>query len=163
LSYRLFRAFMRGSHEGSLNAQSMKMADADCIRDVAERIVKQIAERGKCVIVGRGSAYYLQGRRDVFNVFVYAPEAEKMKRLQARGKSAAEAAQLIESVDRDRAAYIKRYFGVEWPDRQRFDLMINSTVGEDAVVETILDGVGRLERRMEAAAPASPPQKQAAP
>jgi cytidylate kinase len=162
LSYRLFRAFMRGSHEGSLNAQRMKMADADCIRDVAERIVKQIAERGKCVIVGRGSAYYLQSRRDVFHVFVYAPEAEKMKRLQARGKSAAEAAQLIGSVDRDRAAYIKRYFGVEWPDRQRFDLMINSTIGEDAVVETILDGVSRLERRMEAAAPASPPQKQAA-
>ncbi|HXX44223.1 MAG TPA: cytidylate kinase-like family protein [Candidatus Acidoferrales bacterium] len=152
LSYRLFRAFMRGSHEGSLNAQRMKMADADCIRDVAERIVRQVAERGNCVIVGRGSAYYLQSRRDAFHVFVYAPEAEKVKRLQARGKSAAEAAELIESVDRDRAAYIKRYFGVDWPDRQRFDLMINSTIGEDAVVDTILDSVSRLERRKAIAA-----------
>lgn len=162
LSYRLFRAFMRGSHEGSQNAQRIKMADADCIRDVAERIVKQIAERGNCVIVGRGSAYYLQNRRDAFHVFVYAPEEEKLQRLKARGKTAEEATQLIESVDRDRAAFIKRYFGVEWPDRQRFDLMINSTIGEDAVVDTILDSVSRLERRAAASASAAPVQKHAA-
>ena len=147
LFYRLFRAFMRGSFEGSLNAPRLKMADADCIREVTERIVKDVADRGRCVIVGRGSAYYLQNRSDAFHVFVYAPVEEKIRRLQADGKSAHEAAQLVESVDRDRAAFIKRYFGVEWPDRQRFDLMINSTVGVDAVVEAILDSVKRLETR----------------
>lgn len=152
LFYRLFRAFMRGSFEGSLNAPRLKMADADCIREVTERVVKGIAERGNCVIVGRGSAYYLQNRRDAFHVFVYAPFEEKVRRLQANGKSAHEAAQLIETVDRDRAAFIKQYFGVEWPDRQRFDLMINSTIGTDAVVEAILDGVERLNKRRVASA-----------
>ena len=161
LTYRLFRAFMRGSHEGSLNAPRMKMADADFIREVTERVVKQVAERGNCVIVGRGSAYYLQKRADAFHVFVYAPVEEKVRRLQAQGKTAQEAAQLIESVDRDRAAFIKQYFSVDWPDRQRFDLMINSTIGEDAVVETILDGVQRLEQRKPAAAPLSSASKQA--
>lgn len=158
LHYRLFRAFMRGSYEGSLNAPRMKMADADCIREVAERIVKRVAEAGNCVIVGRGSAYYLQDRRDTFHVFVYAPIEEKVRRLQASGKTESEAAQLVETVDRDRAAFIKQYFGVEWPDRQRFDLMINSTIGEDAVVETILDSVDRLEKRR-AASPSSSPQQ----
>ena len=38
------------------------MADTDCIREVTERLVKRAAESGKCVIVGRGSAYYLQNR-----------------------------------------------------------------------------------------------------
>ncbi len=160
LTYRLFRAFMRGSHEGSLNAPRMKMADADCIREVTERMVKQVAERGNCVIVGRGSAYYLQKRADAFHVFVYAPVEEKVRRLQAQGKTAQEAAQMIESVDRDRGAFIKQYFGVDWPDRQRFDLMINSTIGEDAVVETILDGVQRLERRQATATPLSSAAKQ---
>jgi len=159
LFYRLFRAFMRGSYEGSLNAPRMKMADADCIREVAERVVKAVAERGRCVIVGRGSAYYLQNRPDAFHVFVYAPVEEKVRRLQAEGKTAHEAAQLIETVDLDRAAFIKQYFGVEWPDRQRFDLMINSTIGVDAVVETILDSVSRLEKRK--ASSASSTQKQA--
>lgn len=147
LYYRLFRAFMRGSHEGSLNAPRLKIADADCIREVTERIVRDVAERGQCVVVGRGSAYYLQNRRDAFHVFVYAPVEEKIRRVRADGKSEHEAAQLVETVDRDRGAFIKQYFGVEWPDRQRFDLMINSTIGEDAVAETILDSVSRLDRR----------------
>jgi cytidylate kinase len=159
LYYRLFRAFMRGSHEGSLNAPRLKIADADCIREVTERIVRDVAERGQCVVVGRGSAYYLQNRRDAFHVFVYAPVEEKIRRVRADGKSEHEAAQLVETVDRDRGAFIKQYFGVEWPDRQRFDLMINSTIGEDQVVETILDSVSRLERRR--AASVSSAQQQA--
>jgi len=156
LHYRLFRAFMRGSFEGSLNAPRLKMADADCIREVTERVVKRIAEKGNCVIVGRGSAYYLQDRKDAFHAFVYAPVEEKIQRLQRDGKSAQEAAQLVETVDRDRGAFIKQHFHVEWPDRHRFDLMINSTIGEDGVVDAILDGVHRLERRRTASTASTP-------
>jgi cytidylate kinase len=147
LYYRLLKAFMRGSHEGSLNAPRMKMADTDCIREVAERVVKQAAECGGCVIVGRGSAYYLQPRRDAFHVFIYAPLAEKIRRLRAQGKSESDAAHLAETVDRDRAAFIKQYFGVEWPDRSRFHIMLNSTMGADAAVQTILDSIALLEKR----------------
>src|SRR6202034_4155304 len=67
LFHRLLMAFMRGSHEGRLNAPRLKLADADWIREVAEGVVKSAAERGQCVIVGRGSAYYLQDRRDTFH------------------------------------------------------------------------------------------------
>jgi cytidylate kinase len=147
LFYRLFKAFMRGSFEGSLNAPRLKMADTECIREVTERVVKETADGGECVIVGRGSAYYLQSRRDTFHVFVYAPFDAKVRRLQASGKSANEALHLAETVDRDRAAFIKQYFGVEWPDRQRFHLMVNSSIGEDTTVQTILDSVTRLEKQ----------------
>lgn len=149
LYYRLLKAFMRGSHEGSLNAPRMKMADTDCIREVAERVVKEAAECGGCVIVGRGSAYYLQPRRDAFHVFIYAPFAEKVRRLRAQGKSESDAAQLAETVDRDRASFIKQYFGVEWPDRSRFHIMLNSTMGTDAAVQTILDTIALLEKRQQ--------------
>ena len=145
--YRLLKAFMKGSHEGSQNAPRLKIADAECIREVAERVVRSAAEKGQVVIVGRGSAYYLQERRDAFHVFIYAPFDEKVKRLKATGKTQAEAAQLAETVDRDRAAFIGQYFKVEWPDRHRFHLMINSTIGEDSVVETILNGIEMLNRR----------------
>ncbi|HEV3482690.1 MAG TPA: cytidylate kinase-like family protein, partial [Candidatus Acidoferrales bacterium] len=138
LYYRLFKSFMRGSFEGSLNAPRLKMADTDCIREVAERVVKDVAERGQCVIVGRGSAYYLQGRTDSFHAFVYAPLGEKVQRLRGTGKSEREAAQLAETVDLDRAAFIKQYFGVEWPERHRFHLMINSTIGTEAAVDLVL-------------------------
>ena len=115
LHYRLFRAFLRGSFEGTLNAQRVKMVDADCIREAAEKVVREAAGQGNCVIVGRGSAYYLQSNPDAFHVFVYAPFEEKIRRLRSMGKSEEEAHVLAETVDQDRAAYIRQYFKVEWP------------------------------------------------
>jgi cytidylate kinase len=109
--------------------------------------VKDAAQNGPCVIVGRGSAYYLQSRPDAFHVFVYAPFDEKVQRLQADGKSESEAAHLAETVDRDWEAFIHKYFGVEWPDRYRFHLMINSTLGEETAVETILNSITMLEKQ----------------
>ena len=147
LYYRLLKGFLHGSNEGSINAPQAKIADADCIREVAERVVRAAAEGGECVIVGRGSAYYLQNRPDTFHAFIFAPPEEKARRLQAAGKSRKEAIHLVESVDHDRAAFIKQYFGVEWPDRQKFHLMVNSTIGEESAVQMILDGVKLLEQQ----------------
>jgi len=146
LYYRLLRSFMRGSYEGSLNAPRLKIADTDCIRQVAETVVKSAAKDGRCVIVGRGSAYYLGDDPDAFHVFVYAPFGEKVRRLEAEGKSEKEAVQLVESVDSDRAAFIKQYFHVDWPERQRFHLMINSTIGLEGAVDTVLNGIALYEK-----------------
>ena len=75
----------------------------------------------------------------------------------ARGKSRSEAEQLADTVDRDRAAFIKQYFGVEWPDRHWFHLMINSALGEEAAVDAILNGMSRLDKRDAGSAP--PPHR----
>jgi cytidylate kinase len=145
--YRLLRSFMRGSFEGTLNAPRLKMVDADCIREVVRKIVPEIAEAGNCVIVGRGSAFYLGNRPDAFHVFIYAPFQERVRRLRSTGKSEKEAIELAETVDRDRADFIKRYFDVDWPGRHRFHLMVNSGMGDEAAVEIILDAVARLARQ----------------
>jgi cytidylate kinase len=136
---RLLKAFMRGSFEGSLNAPRLKMVDTDCVREVMQQILPEIADAGNCVIVGRGSAYYLGNRRDAFHVFIYAPFQEKVRRLQAKGNSEKQAMDLAETVDRDRADFIKRYFDVDWPGRHRFHLMVNSGAGDDVAVDIILD------------------------
>lgn len=145
--YRLFKSFLRGSFEGTVNAPRLKLVDADCIRDTAHAIVKEVAEAGDCVIVGRGAAYYLGERQDAFHVFIYAPFQEKVQRLQATGKSEAQAIELAETVDVDRAAFIKQYFNVDWPDRHRFHLMINSSLGDETAVETIVDTAERLSKQ----------------
>jgi cytidylate kinase len=123
------------------------MVDADCIRRMAHRVVLSAAEEGHGVIVGRGSAYYLSDRPDAFHVFVYASFDEKVRRLQAKGKTESEALELAETVDRDRAEYIKKYFDVEWPARHYFHVMINTGLGDDIAVETILHSVSILERQ----------------
>jgi cytidylate kinase len=145
LRYRLFKAFMKGSFEGSLNAPKLKIVDADCIKDVTRRLVTDIAREGNAVIVGRGASYHLHGHPDAFHVFVYAPFEEKVQRLRAGGKSEDEALDLAENVDIDRAAYIKQYFQLDWPSRQNFHVMINTTMGDERVVETILHSVGLLQ------------------
>jgi cytidylate kinase len=145
--YRLFKSFMRGSFEGSLNARRLKMVDTECVREVVMQILPEIAEKGNCVIVGRGSAYYLGERPDAFHVFVYAPFADRVRRLRSTGKSEKEAMELAETVDRERADFVKQYFDIEWPDRHRFHLMVNSGLGEDVAVDTILDAVALYTKR----------------
>src|SRR6266851_8620487 len=147
LHYRLFKAFLRGSFEGSLNEPRLRIADAESIRQVTEQLVRAAAAEGHAVIVGRGSAYYLRDRPDAFHVFIYAPFEEKVRRLQLEERTQAEAIQLAESVDRDRAAFIKEHFGIEWPARHFFHLMVNTTMGDEAVVQTILNGVATLEKK----------------
>ncbi len=139
--YRLLKSFMRGSFEGSLNARRLKMVDTDCVREVVQQILPNIADEGNCVIVGRGSAYYLRTRLDAFHVFIYAPFEERVRRLRSTGKTEKESIELAETVDRERADFVKQYFDIEWPDRHRFHLMVNSGIGEEAAVETILDSL----------------------
>ncbi len=146
ITYKLFKAFLRGSFEGSQNAPRMKIADAEGIRKITEKLVREAASQGNCVIVGRGSAYYLRDLPDAFHIFVFAPFEEKVKRVQQGGKSEEEAVQLVETVDEDRAAFIKEHFGIDWPARHFFHLMVNSTMGDEAVVQTVLDGLAANQR-----------------
>lgn len=147
LYYRLLKSFMRGSFEGSLIAPQLKVADAEGIRKVSEQLVRKAAAEGNCVIVGRGSAYYLRDRPDAFHIFVYAPFEEKVQRLQAAGKTEEDAVHLVETVDSDRKDFIKQHFGVEFPNRKFFHIMVNSTMGEEAVVQMILNGVAAIQKR----------------
>jgi cytidylate kinase len=147
-SYRLFKAFMRGSFEGTLNAPRMKLVDTDCVREVTQRIVMDVAEAGNCVIVGRGSAYYLRSRQDTFHVFIYAPFQDKVRRLQAIGKGETRAIELAQTVDVNRSAFIKEYFNVDWSERHHFQLMVNSTVGEEVAMETIIETAANLSKQL---------------
>jgi cytidylate kinase len=147
LYYRFFKTFLRGSFEGSQITPRIKMADAEGIRRVSEQLVRKAADEGNAVIVGRGSAYYLRDRPDSFHIFIYAPFDEKVHRLQQAGKSEEEAVQLVETVDRDRRDFIRQNFGVEFPSRHFFHLMLNSTMGEAVVVQTVLDGLSALQKR----------------
>jgi hypothetical protein len=70
-----------------------------------------------------------------------------VRRLQATGKSEKEGEELAETVDRDRADFIKRYFNLVWPARHCFHLMVNSGMGDDAAVDIILSAVDRYGKQ----------------
>src|SRR6516164_11083321 len=60
LYYRLFKSFLRGSFEGSINAHKLNLVDSENIVKLTERVVRHAASAGKCIIVGRGSQNFLQ-------------------------------------------------------------------------------------------------------
>jgi cytidylate kinase len=139
LYYRLFKSFLRGSYEGSINAHKLNLVDSENILTMTERVVQHAAKKGDSVIVGRGSQLFLRDRSDTLRVFLYAPRENKVRRLLSRGKTEKEAQELVDTVDRERAGFIEKYFHVEWPDRAVYHVMINTAVGDEAVVQTILN------------------------
>src|SRR5580698_2178753 len=109
LYYRLFKSFLRGSYEGSLNAHKLNLVDSESILKFTERVVQHAASSGNCVIVGRGSQHFLRNRQDTLRLFLYAPREDKVRRLLARGKSDTEARELVDTVDRERVDFIQKY------------------------------------------------------
>src|SRR6202167_6345934 len=137
LVYRLFKVFARGSYERALPLEGTASSfDTDQMVEVLRKVVEDVASRGNCVIVGRGSPYILRNRPDAFHVFVYAPDDEKVRRLQSIGQSEKEALHLVGKIDRERASFIRHYFGKEWPYRPLYNLMINSKFGDEYVIES---------------------------
>jgi cytidylate kinase len=139
LYYRLFKSFLRGSYEGSINAPKLNLVDSEAIVKITRSVVEHAAKRGDCVIVGRGSQQFLKDRPDTLRIFLYAPADDKVRRLLTRGNSEREAEQLIASVDRERADFIQKYFNVEWPDRAIYHAMFNTTIGDEVTVRMILN------------------------
>jgi len=142
---RLVKVFWRGSYERSMHLEHQPFGP-DRMVEVGEEVMRDIAERGNSVIVGRGAPYFLRERSDVFHVFLYAPRAEKLRRIRALGKSLEDAGDLVDTVDRERMLFIKHYFGADWPTRSLYHMMINTAVGDEHVVSMILQSMRILEQ-----------------
>lgn len=147
LFYRLAKVFARGSFERSLPVSGLEGLDADRMVELMQAVMERASSAGNCVIVGRGAPYFLRDRDDVFSVFVFAPLEEKLRRLKGIGMTEAKAVELISEIDSERATFVKKYYGKEWPTRSLYHLMINSKVGDDAAVRTIMTEITLLDER----------------
>jgi len=137
LLHRIAKAFWRGSYEQAMPFDESFVFDTERMVVLVQQIVAEVAEAGNCVIVGRGAPYILRRRKDALHVFLYATRGEKLRRLLAAGRSEAEAKTLLDTVDRERADFVRSYFGLEWPTRNFYHLMINTAAGDETVAGTI--------------------------
>ena len=130
LVHRLFQDFLRGAFEGGM-APSDRLHDAYArrIAAVSETAVNTALASGPSIIVGRGSQYFLRNRKDVFHVFLYATRDRKIRRLMARGASQDEAIDQVDTTDKARAAFIRQYIGLKWPEPYLYDGMFNTDRG----------------------------------
>ncbi len=135
--YRLAKTFWRGSNESSSSLGSQAF-DTDCMMAMMEEIAARIAKEGNAVVVGRGAPFFLREHPDAFHAFLYAPRVEKIRRLLESGSRESEAEDLVDRVDRERIAFVKHYFDADWPTRSLYHVMLNTAIGNEAVIETIL-------------------------
>ena len=123
------------------------MFDTDRMMAMMQETMNKIGNEGDAVIVGRGAPYFLRENPCAFHVFLYAPRSEKIRRIIATGCSEQDAIEQVETIDRERIAYVKHYFNADWPTRSLYHVMLNTAVGDKAVVQTILDTMRLVEGR----------------
>lgn len=111
--------------------------------------IKKIADEGPCVIVGRCADYALADRPNVVDLFIYADEASKVKRIMERyNLSEAKAKDMIIKKDKQRQSYYNYYSSKKWGRADSYDLCINSGVlGEEGTVNLIVQYVEDFEKK----------------
>jgi len=127
--------------EGIVSVSPSDLFDAETMAGLAQNMIQEAYQQGNCVIIGRGAQCVLQDHKDAFHVFIYAPWAERVARIQRRVPGKTDIEELIRSMDRQRADYIRTYFGCNWMDPHLYHLMICSGLGEDQVQSTIIEAL----------------------
>ena len=136
--YRVFKSFLRGAFEGGLPpTDRLELLDARRIATVSEAAVNHALSAGPCVIVGRGSQYFLRDRKDVFRTFLYASRAFKIHRLIIAGAPRDKAIADVDTIDIDRAAFVRKYLKLNWPERHLYQAMFNTEVGDSSVAQLL--------------------------
>lgn len=112
---------------------------ADTIFFTQMEIIRNIAEKEECVIVGRCSDYILRERKDCLNVFIYADEKDREKRiLQRYGENEKLAKKRISDKDSRRKTYYSHYTDRPWGMPQNYHICLNSSVlGEESCIDII--------------------------
>ena len=102
-------------------------------------VIKELAARGSCVIVGRCADYILKDFERRVSIFIRGTLEDKIDRaVKYYGLSPEKAAERIRKIDKSRTNYYKYYTSRQWGSMGHFDLAINTSfTGVESAVEII--------------------------
>ncbi len=114
---------------GLNNGYYSTMSNADELFIKEATLIKEVADKESCVIIGRCADFILKDRKDVFKVFVYSNMENKIKRAtQIYGLDKEHAKKEIKRINKLRENHYKYYTEREWNDYQNYDMCINSDI-----------------------------------
>ncbi|MGN0974868.1 MAG: AAA family ATPase [Gemmiger sp.] len=129
---------------------------ADQVYILQSNVIRELAQEGPCVILGRCGDYVLRDSPNVLKVFVYAPLDDRIARARERaaGKDQTDRQWEAEIAkhDRARASYYNYYTENRWGEAKHYDLCLNSALGVDACAELIVRAADALKEKLEKAA-----------
>lgn len=111
----------------------------DTLFEMQSEVIRKVAEKHSCVIVGRCSDYVLRDNPNCFSVFLHSSDEDRITRIQERsGLSTEEAISKMRMEDKKRAAYYNFYSNKTWGESATYTLSIDvSSLGVDKTVELI--------------------------
>ena len=115
----------------------------DSIYMTQAKVIRELAEGGSCVIVGRCSDYILAEDPDLIKVFIHAPIAERVKHcIERDGLDPAKAADIIKGKDKRRQNYYNYHADTRWGEATNYHICIDSAFAgiegaADAIVELV--------------------------
>jgi hypothetical protein len=128
---------------------------AEAYAALTSRTIRAVAESGAAVIVGRGGNMALMDWPGVLRVLVRSGTLRRVARvMEAAGLDAFDARDRIRDSDRDRGAYVRQFFGANWLDPLRYDLVLDS---ESMAPGAAADVIALAARAAEAVDPAALP------
>lgn len=109
------------------------------------KIMRELAEKESCVIIGRASDYVLKDYPNVVRVFVHASKEYCIQQAKERASYIGkDYDKFIEKTDKFRGDYYRYYTGQEWTDARNYDLCLNSErLGFEGTMEAIKDYIVR--------------------
>lgn len=91
-----------------------------------ERVIKNLAKKESCVIVGRCADFILKDNKNVIKVFLYSDEKSKENRvIKYYNVPSNKAHSLINKVNKERKKHYKYYTNQNWDDMNNYDLALN--------------------------------------
>lgn len=95
--------------------------------EALEQLIKEFAERGSVLLVGRGGNRFLRDRTSVFHVRLAAERETRVRRvMEHRWLREEGARQLIAQSDSQRRRFHESYFNCDWSDPREYHLTVNS-------------------------------------
>ena len=123
----LFFSAFHKQHFSSPFSSEIKYSTLDKIFEIQRDIIKNIANKESCVIVGRCASFILKGYENCFNVFIYASYHNRIKRIiEEYGIQMKNADIQLKNTDKYRSNYYKYYTGEDWGDMTNYNLALDS-------------------------------------
>ena len=122
-----------------INSEEYVQPLSEQMYELQTEIIKKLAERGPCVIVGRCADYVLGDYSNVINTFIYAYKDDRLNRIMDIYKlTEKQAADKIKKTDRERKLYYEARTGREWGGIESNSMLFNtSLLGIDGVTDAL--------------------------
>jgi cytidylate kinase len=145
-----FSAGISGMHAPFLNEGGITCGGLsnEMLFRIQSDVIRDLADKQPCVIIGRCADYILRERRDCFSVFICAGEEDRIRRIISYGDKAIsveKACDLMERIDRKRAVFYNYYSNKTWGEASSYHVCLNSSVfGIDGTVSLLKEMAGKI-------------------